>query len=144
MLVHDFALVTLPGADMTQAMHRRGPDLLAESVAAALDVPRGPAPFRLQTGALVASSQATVLPFALHLEQPLELRRPAFQDLQGDLEFFELEPRCCQLRVLASYGRGDAFAPSRVDHARVETTVRTMLSHLVRALEAEASRACHG
>ncbi|MCC6435475.1 MAG: hypothetical protein IT196_10640 [Acidimicrobiales bacterium] len=140
MLVHDFALVTLPGADMAEAMQRRGRDLLAGSVAAALHGPDGPAPFRLQTGGLLSSSQSTVLPFTLHLER----QRSAFRQLQGDLEFFELEPRCCQLRLLASYGRLDPFAPTRVDHARVETTVRTMLNHLVRALEAEAARSCHG
>ena len=140
MLVHDFALVPLPCTELADAIQRRGRDLFTESVQTVLHDAYGPARVELHVGELLSSSQANVLPFSVQLDQ----RRAAFQHLQGDLEFFELEPACCQLRVLASYGRGDPFSPSRVDHARVETTVRAMLTHLARSLEAEASHPCHG
>lgn len=140
MLVHDFALVTLPGADMADAMARHGRQLLERSVGSVLQQAGDARAFELHVGDPLASSQATVVPFALHLDQ----KRAAFQHLQGDLEFFELEPSCCQLRLQASYDRFDPFAPSRVDHARVETIVRAMLNHLARALEAEATHPCHG
>ncbi len=136
MLVHDFALVCVPCARLAEAIGHRGEDLLTQSVRAALAdaaEPHGPT-FELQVGAAQASSQATVVPFDLRLPGG-----SSFHRLQGDLEFFALDASCCQVRLSASYGWSVRQAPSLVDHARVEGTVRAMLTNLARAVEAGAT-----
>lgn len=141
MLVHDFALVPLSADEMTERLRSNGPALLSSSVERALHGSFGTVPFQLEVGELLSGSQAHVLPFSLSTDR----MRAVFHRLQGDLEYFALEPASCQLRLLASYGRNGSNGPSRVDHARVETMMRDVLTQLARQLEESAAmRPCHG
>jgi len=127
-LVHDFVVVPLPCLDLRERLATHGTALLARSVAAVA----GDADIEVGAGDVIDGSGAFVV--------PVEWRSPTLASvcdrIQGDLEFFAVDPATSHLQLLASYSPIGSVAPTRIEHAQVERFSRAVLGALARHLEA--------
>jgi len=142
MLVHDFALVSVPCPDVTDCLRTEGAQMLRSCVAGAMEDAFGEVSCQIDVGQVLDSSQAFVLPFEVRPEPD----GASFQRMQGDLEYFAIDPQRCQLRLLASYTPAGHANPSLLEHARVERAMRAALTDLTQQVEAahRAYRPGHG
>jgi hypothetical protein len=127
-LVHDFVVVPLPCLDLRDRLAAEGPALLARSVAAV----SGDVDIQADAGGVIDGSGAFVVPIGWRAASLATV----CDRIQGDLEFFAVDPATSHLQLLASYTPTGPGSPSRIEHARVERFSRAVLGALARQLQA--------
>jgi hypothetical protein len=128
LLVHDFVVVPVPFLDLRDRLAAQGPAVLTDSVAAAA----GDAGVEVDTGTVHDGNGASVVPVRWRAGTIAAV----CDRVQGDLEFFAVDPATSHLQLLASYTPTGSGGPNRVDHARVERFARAVLEALARRLSA--------